>query len=449
MTPSPTDPAQCTMRPGIDQADGPALRYAMLSVYYASLGRYLCSQGAPAMLMPMGARPLSLRDALEQIQARWPQYLRDAVWRVARSTPAPPKGETGGGSSRYPRALKDLIDADRPLSELDTRRGEYRAGANVLAAALVALVNEDLTEYDALRELLAAPRTDFDTSALDALGLPLSEFLDQLVGHDRTADRVRRLQSEVGLDPYSFIGRFADAAAFVRWWADTGDRQTAFASGAAYPATCTISQDSRTLITTVTATALVCGGFEQLKAAVDPQDWARSSDVIALARYVSGPRALTPTAPSTPFDPPMYLEERASVSWGFDVEQAREQTGEFHNVLRIDRFDADEETGDVDVEFALARSIDSRILWDARPGGLRIDQGSLRVRNICDDRWRVTSHKALQFSDRTPNAGGSGGLDFGQMLNYLAPAALSWWVESELYSIASPDYKPEGAADGT
>ena len=45
--------------------------------------------------------------------------------------------------------------------------------------------------------------------------------------------------------------------------------------------------------------------------------------------------------------------------------------------------------------------------------------------------WRVTSKKSLRFSDRTPYSNGPGWSDFGELLNYLTPAALTWWVETE------------------
>ena len=50
------------------------------------------------------------------------------------------------------------------------------------------------------------------------------------------------------------------------------------------------------------------------------------------------------------------------------------------------------------------------------------------------NRWRVTTRKVLRFSDRTPYSKPTGGMDFGQLLNYLAPAAVTWWLETDFYS---------------
>ena len=85
--------------------------------------------------------------------------------------------------------------------------------------------------------------------------------------------------------------------------------------------------------------------------------------------------------------------------------------------------------------FSLCRSISSDVLWDSRRGGLMLNEGYMRVRPLGGGRWRITSRKLLRFSDRTPYTGASGWADFGEMLNYLAPTALSWWVETETYSL--------------
>jgi hypothetical protein len=131
-----------------------------------------------------------------------------------------------------------------------------------------------------------------------------------------------------------------------------------------------------------------------------------------------------------------FLAEDVAVSWGLDDTQS----GSFHNVLRIDRFKVDADNAAIDLDFSLARSIDSRILWDERPGGIVVDQGFIKARRMGPERWRVTNHKVLLFSDRSPNVAGQGPMDFGQLLNYLAPAAMSWWLESELSSAGDEIY---------
>ena len=56
------------------------------------------------------------------------------------------------------------------------------------------------------------------------------------------------------------------------------------------------------------------------------------------------------------------------------------------------------------------------------------------ARPLGNNRWRVTTRKVLQFSDRAPYSNPTGGMDFGQLLNYLAPAAVTWWLETDFYS---------------
>jgi len=257
-----------------------------------------------------------------------------------------------------------------------------------------------------------------------------SEFLDRL--DNKAVRRLRRLETEVGLNLYEYVGEFADALAFVNWWSPHG---TADTDMTVYPATSVISQDASTLVTTATVTAIVeCNDFATLKRSVDPQDWDRSSDVFTRARYVHGSYDLRPVKPDA-VGHDRFLEEEVRVAWGME----EDAVGSFHNVLRIDLTGRDD-PNEIDVGYRLARSIDSRILWDERPGGIVLDHGYLKVRPIADGRWRVTSRKTLLFSDRSPNAGWPGWLDFGQMLNHFAPAALSWWLESELYSAADPIY---------
>ena len=45
-----------------------ALRHAMLSVYYLSVGSQLESRGAPVMAVPPDVRPLPLDEALQKLE---------------------------------------------------------------------------------------------------------------------------------------------------------------------------------------------------------------------------------------------------------------------------------------------------------------------------------------------------------------------------------------------
>jgi hypothetical protein len=270
------------------------------------------------------------------------------------------------------------------------------------------------------------------------LGRAPDDLLQWLVDDDwaRTAEGLRRLEHDVGLDLHTFVRDLADAAALLRCGFDDPDALTTV-----YPVSSVIRQDSRTLTTTATVSTLVRGDFEVLKRAVDPQGWAAASDVIDRAGYITDPFTLSPLA-----DPPEWgagmdgrrlLEEEAALSWGPDANRQ----SSFHNVLRIDKHSVDPATKDIEVQFSLCRSIRSRVLWDERAGGIVVNDGFLKVRHIVDDRWRVTSRKRLRFSDRTPYQHGQGWRDLGQTLNFLAPAALTWWMESETYSLAAEPYR--------
>jgi hypothetical protein len=51
----------------------------------------------------------------------------------------------------------------------------------------------------------------------------------------------------------------------------------------------------------------------------------------------------------------------------------------------------------------------------------------------------------LRFSDRTPNSSAPGWLDFGEMLNYTTPAAVTWWLETDLCSARCMQAAADGA----
>lgn len=414
-----------------------SLRYALLSVYYGSLGRELSITGAPAMLMPLDVRPMSLDDALVAIKDNWPGYLRDAIWRVVRSVTPP---------QRYPDALEHVLAGHDPplsLAELSDRIAGYHPGASLLGDALIASV-EQSDEAPTLRDRLQAQARELSDDAALMLGTSLYDYLGSL--DPGQADRLKKLDTKLHLDLTGYSDEFTKALAFLKWWKDDANLKMGphcAAQMKVFPVTTVLHQDVSTLTTEITVTALVqCGDFDTLRRSVDPQCWACSSDVVTRTRYVDSSWDLHPVAPTAPGTPPhpgepaRLLEEQVNVAWGLD----RSNVGSFHNVLRIDEYTENPHVPSLSVRFSLARSIDSQILWDQRGGGILVDQGFITVRPVHGDRWQITSRKTILFSDRAPNAGGPGFLDFGQMLNYLTPAALTWWLESELYSAADEIY---------
>jgi hypothetical protein len=456
---------QIATRP-LPSADESAVRTAMLSVYYRSLGRQLELRGAPAVLLPADVRPLGLAEALAVLQPL-PVRFRDAVWRLVRSVPATGRGDDQV-RRRYPGELVDVIGADR-LEFLDERRAAYRRGAHLFGAALVACADGHWDEFRALRRLLdrQAETTDpatphIGTATRRTLGQTVSELLSSMgrpANRERSSRQIAMISDEVGLDIYDFVADFADTAAFIDFTENAG---MAVDSGGAtvYPVSSVISQDSGTLTTTATVTTVIRADFDTVSRAIDPVCWPLCSDVIRSSGYVADAFGLDPlaaaerpavgagcpgcTPPGNSCTGGYLLQERAALSWGVNLNQQ----GSFHNVLRIHPYAVRPDRGTVDLHFSLSRSIRSRILWDERAGGLLLDHGYVKVRPLGTDHWRVTSRKILKFSDRTPYANGPGWLDVGQMLNYLAPAALSWWLESEMYSTGCPLYADQAQVAG-
>jgi hypothetical protein len=412
-----------------------ALRYAMLSVYYRSLGSQLETRGAPVITVPPDVRPLSLEQALERLKP-YPAYLWEAYWRIVRSVPVE-SWKRRGLESRYPGALLELLGR-KEVERLDEHRRSARDGAYLFIAALLACAANRWPEAKALADRLEdqaggeSVEAQFTQNTELVLGRQAHDFLGWLIHEDRrerTSNELARLQEEVGLNLYDFVEDFTDAVAFADF-----SRGANGAPMRALNSSCVVRQDTNTLTTTATVTALVNTEFELLARAIDPLCWPCCSDVIEETRYVKGPFDLSPkayrTRPGQGFKGSRYLFEKVEVYWGDE----QIQTGAFENVLLIDKFAVSAEKGTISLDFKLCRSIDSRILWDYRAGGILIDDGFIRARPLGKGRWRVTSRKILKFSDRTPYSNPPGWRDFGQLLNYLAPAAVTWWLETELHT---------------
>lgn len=448
----------------------------MLSVYHHSVGRSLELRGAPAILLPPEVEPMALEGALETL-ADDRQRLLEAIWTVARSVPPARPGVTSDTvARRYPRELRLFLNRpphrelrDR-LEGFDELRVRHRREAHLYAAALIAYAQSEdpaseeqfggdeqasaqppasLRSFLGMREQFAAPNEatgslDQGTKRLGLLGkdTTFSEFLHNHLprtgdGLNRARGELRKLERELGINLETYVQEFADVVAFSDSFGDDG-------AGAmpvrVFPASSVTRQDAATLQTQVTVTALVATElFDCLRIGMDPQCWSLCSDAFGKSAYVAGSHDLSPVDPALPAgaygrerEDRRLLEEHVTL-----VSQADgTEIGSFHNILNIRTpIRAD---GEIEIRFDLNRSISSRILWDERAGGIIVNEGYLRAQPVAENVWRVTSRKTLRFSDRTPNSGGGGWNDHGQMLNYLAPAALSSWIESEMYSARCP-----------
>jgi hypothetical protein len=422
----------------------------MQSVYYHSIGRQFVSESAPAVLLP-GLDPMSLSEALQTLAAAH-TWMRQAIWTIARGVAPVPLSSAAHlppGIERYPRALLDVLTPRErgQLAVFEQLRSGFCREAEILSSALVALapLRDCWGRFDEVRRAYFGPPgsrpSALDTALREALGLDptggknaftVTKYLEEEL-HRSTAPQacereLRGFEREVGMSLPDFMVQFADSVAFKRCFATEPPANV-------FPAASITVQDTDSLTTHVTVTALVSDqSFENLRVAMDPQCWSDGSAAFRMTRYVKGPfdlAALDPPPPlGDPGPPPRMLEEDVVLLWGREDEEG----GSCRNVLRMNRLDFDAAGARIDVEFDLCRSVSSRFLWDVRAGGLLADSGYSLARDVCDvpGLWRLTSHKTVLWSDRLPYASGAGH-EFGEALNYLAPALTCWWLESEMY----------------
>lgn len=461
------------------EISGDDQRAAMLSVYYHALGRKLELRGAPAVLMPPEVEPIALGKALGTLRSASEIQFNRALWTIARVTP-PLDGNMAVQLQRYPAELLDVLTAreEEKLLQFEELRRDYLSDAHLLGEALGsyaraggdrersridtyigAFEDEDRGALSDAVELIGALGMR-ENAAGQKVAISIVDFLSDIADKRgetaaREAERLSKLSVEVGLPLTTFMEEFANAVAFTRSLPTS-------AGGAALtvlPTSSVTVQDARSLLTTITVTALVkTQDFRALCVGMDPQCWSMCSQAFKDSTYIDSsdyrPRPRRPDRVGRTFSSsPRLLEERVRIVWGI----SKQEIGYFHNLLNIRKFrlSPDEDPRSVSVEFDLNRCISSKIMWDIRPGGILIDQGYAKARPLGSGVYRVTMRKTLQFSDRTPYSGGAGWNDLGQLLNFLAPAALSWWVESEMYSHGCPDVlafaaaAPPPTSDGT
>lgn len=424
----------------------------MLSVYYHALGSRLELRSAPAVLAPTDVEALPLDEALD-ILSHDRRGFDQAVWTISRGIP-PQGGRLQDPLARYPRELLDVLGGnDSRLRRYEERRREFRRGAHTFGEALDFYARQDGATASDLDGFVKLLRTQSGFS--EAVGLvgalgthadgtphDIESYLTSLANRSpearkRAAASLRRLAEEVGLPLPTFLEEYAYAVAFSRTFPDVAKEMTVL------PASSVTVQDGRALTTVVTVTALIkTKNLSCVSIGLDPQCWMVCSDAFESSGYLDVDDRKTPRpraehrlgrAYSDPKE--RLIEERVRIVWGTSAQEL----GSFHNLLnarlrvRDDKFPAS-----VSLDFDLHRCISSRVLWDVRPGGILLDEGYARARQVANGLFRVTVRKTLRFSDRTPYRGGAGWHDLGQLLNLLAPAAMSWWLESEMYNGVCP-----------
>ena len=458
-----TTTTEVQSKPPQNDKDDAAYNYALQSVYYHSLGSELESRGAPVMAVPPQVRPLPLDEALDELKDNL-GLLWSAYWRIVRSVPV--EGWERPLVRRYPPAFVDAMAklGEDKLARLDEFRRHGRARAHFLTAALLAAVERPPEEVKPLRKLLEKALSGEDQDVVEslvngmgtALGTTGTKFVDALASEDgqkRAREDLTKLQAEVGLNLSDFAEDFLDTVAFQCFKGECELPNDVVK--AVLTSSCIVRQDTNTMTTTATVTTLAPGAtLDTLREMIDPLHWPDNSRVIQDTHWVNGAFDLSERSYETgepTFSEPRFLYEDVHVGWGLD----NVQRGGFRNVLAVDYFKANKRTG-ISLPFRLSRSIDSRVMWDSRPGGILIDGGYLVARPVGEGSWRVTTRKVLQFSDRAPNSTPTGGMDYGQMINYLAPAAVTLWLETDFYesmgeskdTAARTESPSKGAHDG-
>lgn len=423
------------------------LKAAMLSVYYASIGDQFDVSGAPSAFVPPEIAPQPLADALAVLKTS-DTRLEQAIWQIVRNAPIRQTGET---KSKYPTAIDPYLSPE-DQQILDERRSDYRKGASLVAALLRACHHGDKDLFNALRKAVAAEEIAANKGYVAVVRLlydkdpdEFEKYLGEVARPARWStqrNEIDLLEREVGFGIATYVERLAATAAYDSYLDGRSDSAAeAHHALGIYPVHSVIKQSTSQLWTSATVTTLAHGDLEGLILASLPDRWHDGSDVIDTSHYVADPFSKDRIDLPDTGNFKALLYEVAAMSWGQDTSQQ----AVFRNVLnvcrKVDR-GANLNHRAVNVEFSLCRSVSSDLLWDHRKGGITLDSGFLRIAPLGGNYWRVTSSKLLRFSDRTPYSGRNGWTDFGQMLNYLAPAALSWWVDTEAYSLGSRSKSP-------
>ena len=358
-------------------------REAMLSVYYHCLGKQWQQQGAPAVLLPPSIRPLGLAAALDRLSES-PPRLEAAIWRIIRSAPWRQTAD-GTADVEYPPALSEHVRSGW-LEDVDALRRQYRKCANLCATALYLLADNDIQDAKRLAGIVLAqekeqPSNEASSSIFERLssvaGYELSAGLTQQGGFlSRVRDafnlpktrssattaqaraELAELESRVGSSARALMMNFADAFAFD----DTGCPIPGARSDKSesalyiYPVSSVVVQETSTLTTRATVTAMVDGPFELIRQVVDPQSWSKSSDVMTRTDYVTNafrPNPLNP-APQrgSGYEGSRLLHETAEISWG----TSDDQQGVFDVILNT-TFEVAEKEKTIDVGYTLGSGL--------------------------------------------------------------------------------------------
>lgn len=194
--------------------------------------------------------------------------------------------------------------------------------------------------------------------------------------------------------------------------------------------------DFDSLVTTVTGVAEVKRTPQQLAKLVDPRRWSEVTPAFAASYQVEQDRTGVPQYEGRN---PKAAPPSRSASWrGLLFEDVvipvnRSTSSRYRNLLSIDL--AYKGRG-LNADFSLYDSLSSQILVVEMPGGVDVDSGHVSAKPLSGGWTRYEVVKHLRYSDLTPrDASPEGPWDYGQTLNYLAPALLSSFIEEGLLTL--------------
>lgn len=476
------------------------LRRALLSVYYHSVGREFEVRGAPSVFLPPEIDVMSLQDALAVI-AKSPQpRLNEALWRIVQNIPLPSNPDD---SPSYPPALYNYFDPNE-VEYLTILRRSFRNNSGPLNLTLTAarenefvraeefsaahqqIASAKITQASAQKpdqagravlrvdpstvpDLAAAEQFTIDDAAREILKFEQApNYLESLLSplapgraesvEAKLQQQLSAMSVELEMDPKDIIENLADIAAFRRALRVRDARlklnHVAAEQGGeehegpiVYPVKTLVRQDTKSLAISATVTTIVHGKWEDLIRNMEPANWAASSDIVERSRYVRNPLTLEKYPTGEPVwvqlddgrqQMQAFLDEVVAIAW----DESELQRARYRNVLNVE-FWTREATLEADVNYSLCRSIKSSILWDRGPGGMLADEGYIKLRPLGKDVWRVTMHKEVAFGDQAGSSIGSGIRDLSRIISVLAPVAITYWLEWEMYSLGDPPKKDQ------
>ena len=413
-----------------------------------SLGAELESRGASIMAVPPEVAPLPLDAALD----RWSMSRTFSGTRMAHRA----LGPGGGLEPAKPRAPlpasvrgRDGVIGQRQAQGGSTRCDSMRDEGALLHRRASGVRGRAVRRGRTLGKLLE--ETDGleheDGEIVAALTQGMGDALGATRRRVRRVARIRATRARrIDASCRRRLGSISATSPRTSWRRSPSRLQDECnAPETVLMSSCIVRQDTNTLTTTATVTTLAPETtLDELAKLIDPLRWPKSSSVIKTTKYVArplGPRTAkvrrqraghsTATAPAVRGRPR-------------ELGVGRSSEGRFQERPGHRSFPRSPEGG-VSLPFKLCRSIDSRIMWDSparrhahrrriprRPGRCALSETATRnpIRATGGSPRARCCSSATEPRTRTRRAG----CDFGQMLNYLAPAAVTWWLETDFYS---------------